>query len=244
MGAGKRFQFKNHRAMGSRMRTKFALGITVFLLSLSGPGWSQEPSPATNASGEPSAELIIDAEETVIKEPVLEPGEEPLPPMDGGLPGDENIFGDDLFSPSAPGTGPSRRSSAVRPPAVPLLEDPQETERKMRIRLGKIKARLDQDPRLVELRQASETAPTPEDYRAARRAYYTVFFDKVRRADGTLKEFADKLEKQSLAGLYQTRVEPTWPLRPAPMPQPQARFVPPRQYPENLPVAEEPVRLP
>lgn len=244
MGAGKRFHFKNPRAMGSRMRKKYALWLAAVLFCPPAPGRSQEPGPGPDPSEKPSAELIVDAEETVIKEPVLEPGEEPLPPMDGGLPGDENIFGDDLFSPSAPGTGASRPSSAVRPPAVPLLEDPQETERKMRIRLGKIKARLDQDPRLVELRQAAETAPTPEDYRAARRAYYTVFFDRVRRADGTLKKFADKLEKQSLAGLYQTRVEPTWPLHPAPAPQPQARFIPPQQYPESLPAAEEPVSLP
>lgn len=244
MGAGKRFHFKNRRAMGMAMRSERILLLAAFLCCLPMPGMAEEPAEESAVGEKPSAELIIDAEETVIKEPVLEPGEEPLPPMDGGLPGDENIFGDDLFSPSAPGGASARSSAPVRSLAVPLLEDPQETERKMRIRLGKIKARLDQDPRLVELRQASETAPTPEDYRAARRAYYTVFFDKVRRADGTLKEFADKLEKQSLAGLYQTRVEPTWPLHPAPEPQPQARFIPPKQYPESLPASEEPVRLP
>lgn len=195
----------------------------------------------------PSAELITEAEEAVIKEPVLEPGEEPLPVMDGKFPGEENIFGDDLFGEPTSGTGGGTglRSRAPRiPPPVPVLEDPLEAERKMRIRLRKIKAGLDRDPRLVELERMAATAPTPEDYRAARRAYYTLFFDKVRRADGTLKDYADKLEKAALAGSFQSRVEPTWPLTEPPRPQPQAKFIPPRQYPDVLPAGEEPVRLP
>jgi len=180
----------------------------------------------------------------VIKEPVLEPGEEPLPTMDASFPGEENIFGDDLFgSPSGGGAGVRSRGPRI-PPPVPVLEDPLETERKMRIRLRKIKAVLDRDPRLVELEDMAASAPTPEDYRAARRAYYTLFFQKVRRSDATLKDYADKLEKQSLAGLFQSRVEPTWPLREPPQPQPQAKFVPPRQYPDVLPADEEPVSLP
>ena len=216
----------------------------VALLAAFGPAAAQEPA----AGGEkPSAELIVEAEETVIKEPVLEPGEEPLPVMDGKFPGEENLFGDDLFGEPASGAGggPGVRSRAPRlPPPVPVLEDPLETERKMRIRLRKIKAGLDRDPRLVELEQMADTAPTPEDYRAARRAYYTLFFDKVRRADAALKDYADKLEKQSLAGLFQSRVEPTWPLTEPPRPQPQAKFVPPKQYPDVLLTDEEPVRLP
>ena len=189
----------------------------------------------------PSAELIIDAEQTIVKEPALAPGEEPLPPMDGGLPGEQNIFGNDLFG---TGTGIYAPRTPQIPARVPLLEDPQEAERKMRIRLRKIKAGLDRDPRLMELEEMAAKAPTPEDYRAARRAYYTVFFEKVRRADSSLKDYADKLEKQSLAGLYQTRVEPTWPLRPAPEPQPQAKFVPAAEYPQELPADEQPVALP
>ena len=90
----------------------------------------------------------------------------------------------------------------------------------------------------------ADTAPTPEDYRAARRAYYTLFFDQVRRADATLKDFTEKLEKESLSGLFQTRIDPTWPLQAPPQPQPQAKFVPPRQYPDVLLADEEPVQLP
>jgi len=203
------------------------------------------PAFAQETAEKPSAELIVEAEETVIQEPVLEPGEEPLPVMDGNFPGEENIFGDDLFGTPTTGRGTGIRARGPQiPPPVPVLEDPLETERKMRIRLRKIKAGLDRDPRLVELQQMAVTAPTPEDHRAARRAYYTLFFDKVRRADATLKDYADKLEKESLAGLFQSRVEPTWPLTEPPRPQPQAKFVPPKQYPEVLSMDEEPVGLP
>jgi hypothetical protein len=215
-----------------------ALLVVALVVSSLGIAFAQE-EPAEETK--PSAELIIDAEETIIQEPALAPGEEPLPRMDGGLPGEQNIFGTDLFG---TGTGIYAPRSAQVPARVPLLEDPQEAERKMRIRLRKIKAGLDRDPRLVELKEIAATAPTPEDYRAARRAYYTVFFDKVRRADASLKNYADKLEKESLAGLYQSRVEPTWPLQPPPMPQPPAKFVPVPEYPQELPADEQPVALP
>jgi len=246
IGAGKRFHFKGRRVMGEDMMLGRVLTIS-WLVSVA--AFAQEatptPAPAPSTAEKPSAELIIDAEETVIKEPALEPGEQPLPLMDAKIPGEEDIFGDDLFSPSS--TGGAGLGSATMPripPPLPVLEDPLEKERKMRIRLRKIKAVLDRDPRLVELEDMAASAPTPEDYRAARRAYYTLFFQKVRRSDATLKDYADKLEKQSLAGLFQSRVEPTWPLREPPQPQPQAKFVPPRQYPDVLPADEEPVSLP
>ena len=206
---------------------------------------AQEPSPSPAAAAEkPSAELIVDAEETIINEPALEPGEEPLPQMDAPFPGEANIFGDDLFGTPSGGAAGVRSRGPRIPPPMPVLEDPLEAERKMRIRLSKIKARLSRDPRLMELQQMAETAPTPEDYRAARRAYYALFFDRVRRTDASLKNYADKLEKESVAGLYQTRVEPTWPLREPPQPQPQAKFIPPRQYPDVLPADEQPLALP
>jgi hypothetical protein len=204
------------------------------------PVAAQGPSPAEK----PSAELITEAEETIINEPSLEPGEEPLPQMDAPFPGEADIFGDDLFgTPSGAATGVAGRAPRM-PSPLPVLEDPLEAQRKMRIRLAKIKARLDRDPRLVELEEMAAAAPTPEDRRAARRAYYALFFEMVRRADVSLKGYADELEKQSLAGLYQTRVDPTWPLVEPPQPQPQARFIPPRQYPDVLPADEQPVALP
>jgi len=221
--------------------------ITILWLAFAAAGRAEEatpvPTPAPSTAEKPSAELIVDAEETIVNEPALEPGEEPLPAMDGKIPGEEDIFGDDLFNPA--GSAGIGSSAAPRiPPPMPVLEDPLEKERKMRIRLRKIKARLDRDPRLIELEQTAATAPTPDDYRAARRAYYALFFDKIRRADSSLKDYADNLEKQSLAGLFQSRVEPTWPLREPPRPLPSAKFLPPKQYPTTIPADEEPVRLP
>lgn len=228
------------------IKTRCRFRATAFLTCAALPVLAQEPSPspAPTPAEKPSAELIIDDEETIINEPALEPGEQPLPQMDAPFPGEADIFGDDLFGAPSTGAGGVRSRAPRLPPPLPVLEDPLEVERKMRIRLGKIKARLDRDPRLIELQRLAETAPTPEDYRAARRAYYALFFDRVRRADGSLKEHADKLEKESVAGLYQTRVEPTWPLHEPPRPQPQAGFVPPKQYPQELPAGERPVALP
>ena len=195
-------------------------------------------SPAQEAE-KPSALLINEAESTVVSDPGLDLTQEPLPAMDVPLPENDNIFGEALYAPEDVMQGPR---APVIPAPLPSMEDPFEKERKQKIRLRQIRARLQSDPRLEELRVMAERAPNPEDYRAARRAWYTLFFDRVRAADASLQDLADKLEKQALAGLYQTKVEPTWPLQPAPQPQPQARFVPPREFPD-LPADEEPVRF-
>ena len=94
----------------------------------------------------------------------------------------------------------------------------------MRIRLRQLKAGIDRDPRIVELLELADAAATPDDRRAARRAYYTLFFAKVRRADPALTAFADKLERESLANLFQRRVEHSWPLVTPPEPQPSAKL--------------------
>lgn len=191
------------------------MSALAVLLAL--PARAQEST--TNAA--PSAELITPAETTVLQEPALEPGEEPLPQMNAPIPGDANLFGQDLLG---PGTGEYAPRDPQIPPRPPVLEDPLEKERKMRIRLRQLKAGIERDPRIVQLQEMADAAPTPEDRRAARRAYYTLFFDQVRRADPSLKAFADKLERQSLGNLFQRKVEPTWPLQPPPEPQPSAKL--------------------
>jgi hypothetical protein len=204
------------------------------------------PSPAVGSpnpaqADAPSAELINEAEETVATDPALPPGEEPLPALEGGqLPGEENIFGDDLFGP----TDFYTPSMPTMPETPPMIEDPTELERKMRVKFRKLRARLQGDPQLLALKEMAERAPTPEDNRAARRSYYALFFNKVRTADSSMKDYADKLEKESVADLYQTRIEPTVALNPPPEPQPQAQFIPARQFPDLLPADEEPVALP
>lgn len=207
------------------------------------PTASPTPTPSGIESAEaPSAELIIDAEEEVLEEPAMAPDEQPLPPMDGDtpFPGEENIFGDDLFG------APDMFMPA--PPSIPdvppLIEDPKELERKQRVRLRKIKARLAQDPELLDLQNMAARAPTPEDQRAARRAYYALFFEKVRKADPSLAEYSDGLEKSSVAGLYQTRIEPTLALNPPPQPQPRAEFIPKQEFPDSVPLDEESIPLP
>lgn len=195
---------------------------------------AQQNAVSTNEP--PSAELIIDAETDIAPEAPMAPGEEPLPDMNSPLPGEENIFGSDLFG--TPGAV-SQPSEPVIPERPPLLEDPIEAERKMRVKFRKVKAVLDSDPQLVELEQMADTAATPEDHRAARRAYYALFFSKVRKSDPKLADYADRLEALSLSDLYQTRIEPTVPLNPPPQPQPQAKFITPSQLPGEAPPSEE-----
>jgi hypothetical protein len=201
----------------------------------------QAPAQAAPSTGEqPSAELIIDAEETVANEPAAPGADEPLPQLEGQLPGEENIFGDDLFG---PGEFYSPSMPEI-PSAPPIVEDPREAERQLRVKFRRLKARLDADAELLSLKEMAERAPTPEDHRAARRAFYALFFKKVRKADNSLNDYADKLEKQSVAGLYQTRIEPTVALNPPPEPQPASQFIPPNEFPDSLPLSEEPVALP
>ncbi len=121
------------------------------------------------------------------------------------------------------------------PEAPPMIEDPKELERKMRVKLRRIKARLSQDPQLLELQDMAARAHTPEDQRAARRAYYALFFDKVRKADSSLSEYADGLEKSSLAGLYQTRIEPTLALNPRRSRNPRSNSSPSSNFPTRCP---------
>jgi hypothetical protein len=228
------------------MKGTIAFLATLLLTWATVQGQEAEPvqpaaSPSPAAADAPSAELINEAEETVTTDPALPPGEEPLPALEGGqLPGEENIFGDDLFGP----TDFYTPSAPTIPETPPVIEDPAELERKMRVKFRKLRARLQGDPQLMALKEMAQRAPTPEDYRAARRSYYALFFNKVRAADTSMKDYADNLEKESIADLYQTRIEPTVALSPPPEPQPQAQFIPARQFPDLLPVDEEQVALP
>lgn len=226
------------------MSGKFAILMVLSLTAATARAQEASPEPSATPNPSPaeapSAELIIDPEETVSKEPAVVPGEEPLPALDGKLPGEDNIFGDDLFGP-AELYSPSAPSM---PDAPPVIEDPNEAERKMRVKFRKMKTGIESQQDLIALKDMAKQARTPEDYRAARRAYYALFFDKVRKADPSMKDYADKLEKQSLADLYQTRIEPTVALNPPPEPQPRPEFIPEKQYPDLLPADEAPVALP
>ena len=226
------------------MRPTFMVLLAVALAAAARA--QEEPLPAPQvteqAAGEaPSAELIVDPEKSAVTEPALAPGEEPLPSMDGKLPGEENIFGKDLFGGSDDYNPPAMPQIPDRPP---VIEDPNESERKLRVKFRKVKARIEGDPQLLDLKDMAQCAPNPEDYRAARRSYYALFFGKVRKADSSLSDYADKLEKLALQDLYQTRIQPTVALNPAPEPQPDQKFIPPNEYPEVEPLSENPVALP
>lgn len=215
------------------MILRISTTVLTFLLLAMFVLAQDEAIPTTPEPPEhPSAELVLpdvpDDERNITPEPPREPGEEPLPAMNGTLPGEENIFGNDLFGFPGAVTAPSEPIIPERPP---LLEDPQEAERKLRVQFRKVKAVLDRDPQLLALQETANIAPTPEDQRAARRAYYALFFQKVRKADPKLTDYADRLERSSLVPLYQTRITPTLPLNPPPKPQPRPEFIPPIEHP-------------
>jgi hypothetical protein len=230
MTAGKPFHFKTPRSsLADAMMTRFlALGCAGLLLAALPPTLRAQEDPEE----EPSAELIIDAEETLLEDPMLDVDEDPLPPLgeDTFFPGEEDIFGADLFG----GFGMNYTEVVVEPivpDRPPLIEDPKELERKQRIKLRRLSAVLKRDPQLLELEQLADQARTPEDRRAARRAYYALFYDKVRTTEPELSGYVDKLERASLVPLYQTRVEPTMAMNPPPQPQPQPQFIPQPVFP-------------
>jgi hypothetical protein len=230
--------------MSKAMRPTFMVLLTVGLAVAASAQDEILPAPQTAepaTTEAPSAELIVPPEKSEVTEPSLSPGEEPLPPMDGKLPGEENIFGNDLFGGSDVLNPPPMPRIPDRPPVV---EDPNEAERKMRVKFRQVKARIQNDPQLLELKDMAQHAPNPEDYRAARRSYYALLFGKVRKADSSLSSYADTLEKLAVADLYQTRIQPTVALNPAPAPQPEQKFVPGSEYPDAEPLSEKPVALP
>ncbi len=202
-----------------------------------------ETSPAPGTEEKPSAELIIDAEEAVVAEPAMQPGEDPLPPMDNALPGDMNIFGADLFGPGAAGASVGA-ADFQPPPRLPDLQDAQELQRKTQVRFRRVAARLERDPQISDLQEMARQATTPEDRRAARRAYYTLLYEKARQIDKTLTDYTDSLEKKAIARLAQTRIEPTIPLNAPPPPPVREKFQPKPQYPLYEPLVEERVALP
>ncbi len=157
-------------------------------------------------------------------EPPLAPGEEALPPLEGGFPGDDAIFGSESLGVSAL-PGANLRPSRVIPPRPVLAPDSAEEARKMRIRFREAKIVADRDPAVQEMWQLSETAKTDEDKRAALRAYYRLLFSRVRKIDPKLKAYTEPKEAAALALLAQTRVDPTVPLNPPPLPEP----TPPRK---------------
>lgn len=114
-------------------------------------------------------------------------------------------------------------------PSGPAPVDPRtaalagaEQERKLKVRYREVRTKAEKDPAIASLREQAETAKTFEGERAAYREYYRALFRKMRQLDKSLAKKCDLMEKTYLAGLAQTRIEPTIPLEPPPKPEPLA----------------------
>jgi hypothetical protein len=83
-----------------------------------------------------------------------------------------------------------------------------------------LRIKTDKDPEVVSLAQQAAEAKSDEARRQAKRAYYRLLFEKMRKADESLTAKIDRMERAYLERLEQTRIEPTIPLSPPPTPQP------------------------
>ena len=112
---------------------------------------------------------------------------------------------------------PDDASSA---PPAPMGPSAGEIERKLKIRYKELRTETDKDPAVHSLWEQAQSAKSFEDERAALREYYRLLFKKIKKADKALTSRCDTLEAAYLARLAQTRIEPTIPLNPPPVPEP------------------------
>ena len=197
----------------------------IFLLFLSLPLWAQEPSPA------PSPESVTAA--TPAPSPANKPADEdiiPLPPQSGNP--DAPMVKEGEVQPSAPANAETIPDAAFTDPnayvpgadigAGPAPAGPSaaDRDRKLKIRYREVRVEVEKDPALLSLMEQSKKAKSPEDERAALREYYRLLFKKMKKADKELTAKCDAMERAYIARLAPTRLEPTIPLNPPPVPQP------------------------
>jgi hypothetical protein len=110
------------------------------------------------------------------------------------------------------------------PPAPPAgigaVESALERERKQRIRYREVRVTAEKDPQVVEMKERSEKATSPEGKRAALREYYRLVSQKITAIDSSLKAMSKSMEEAYIRRMAQTRIEPTIPLEPPPTPSP------------------------
>jgi len=189
---------------------------------LATPAMSAPEESATPAA-EPSASPADNkkADEDII----------PLPPESGAV--ETPMVSETEVSPVArPGSGAPLPDSAFADPNAVIPEDPAaapgapvgpsaaEIERKLKVRYKEVRTEVEKDPAIRSLREQAQSAKSFEDERAALREYYRLLFKKMKKADKELAARCDIMESAYISRLAQTRVEPTIPLNPPPVPEP------------------------
>lgn len=190
------------------------------------PAATPEATPSPSASPA-SSETTTAPEATPTPEasPSPSPQEDIIPiegaPADSGAPLDTQDIAPAL--PDAAYTDPNA-IIPDEPPAPPTLptavENLQQKERLTSIRYREVRVQAEKDPKVVNMAEQAEKAPSPEAKRAAQREYYRLLFRKMVSIDKSLEEKCALMEAAYLRRLAQERIEPTIPLNPPPTPEP------------------------
>ena len=99
-------------------------------------------------------------------------------------------------------------------PTLPDIIEAQtalEKNRALTVRYRNVKAKVEQRPELLALREKAKKAKNFEDERAALREYYKTLFAQITKADESLAEKSQVMEAAFLGRLEQKRIDPTIP---------------------------------
>lgn len=116
------------------------------------------------------------------------------------------------------------KGSALVEPAAAMVESAVEQkidkttaaqdELNARIKMRDLKTKFERDPKIAGELERANTAKTDYEKREALRSYYTMLYDRIAKADGSLKKRADEAKSRLTHRLDQTRVAPTEPVEP------------------------------
>jgi hypothetical protein len=81
-----------------------------------------------------------------------------------------------------------------------------------RIKMRELKTKFERDPKISAELERANTAKTDYEKREALRSYYTMLYDRIGKADSSLKKRATEAKQRLTHRLDQTRVAPTEPV--------------------------------
>ncbi len=87
-------------------------------------------------------------------------------------------------------------------------------EMNARVKMRELKTRFERDPKVQGELDRANSAKTDYEKREAMRSYYTLLYDKIGKADSSLKKRADEAKFRFTRRMDQTQVAPTEPLTP------------------------------
>lgn len=138
-----------------------------------------------------------------------------LPGTPQSSPAGENLG----LIPETPQPVTKPKSKAIPEPKIsrkasdsPAPTSASEDEMAARIRLRQLKTRVLREPKVQELFERAQTAPTDYEKREALKAYYKQLYSRIEQLDGSLKKRVTVLRNQSLHRITQAGIDPTDPI--------------------------------